>query len=118
MRALLVRSDRPSNRPAASPLSIAALAARALVILALMTTSPATAQQATADGGAHEAEVTFSKDVAPILQASCQICHRPGSVGPMSLLTYHEVRRYASRARDLVSKRLMPPYHLDTGVGI
>jgi hypothetical protein len=84
----------------------------------LMTTPPVTAQQSAANGGAHEAEVTFSKDVAPILQASCQICHRPGSVGPMSLLTYHEVRRYASRARDLVSKRLMPPYHLDTGVGI
>ena len=118
MRTLRVRSDRPSNPPAASAPSIAALAALALAIPALMTTSPATAQQSAANGGAHEAEVTFSKDVAPILQASCQICHRPGSVGPMSLLTYREVRRYASRARDLVSKRLMPPYHLDTGIGI
>jgi mono/diheme cytochrome c family protein len=33
------------------------------------------------------AQVTFTKDVAPILQKSCQSCHRPGSVAPMSLLT-------------------------------
>ena len=31
--------------------------------------------------------VTFSKDVAPILQRSCQNCHRPGSIAPMSLNT-------------------------------
>ena len=97
----------------------------ALAILALVTTPPAQAQQSAAgsggreaNGGAREADVTFSRDVAPILQANCQICHRPASVGPMSLLTYQEVRRYASRARDLVSNRLMPPFHLDTGVGI
>ena len=32
--------------------------------------------------------VTFSKDVAPILQAKCQSCHEPGSIAPMSLRTY------------------------------
>ena len=32
-------------------------------------------------------EVTFSKDIAPILQRSCQNCHRPDSVAPMSLIT-------------------------------
>jgi len=36
--------------------------------------------------------VTFTKDVAPILQKSCQNCHRPGSVAPMSLLTYEDAR--------------------------
>ena len=33
---------------------------------------------------------TFTRDIAPILQRSCQNCHRPGSIGPMSLLTYEE----------------------------
>src|SRR5205085_5781667 len=33
-------------------------------------------------------QATFTKDVAPILQRSCQNCHRPGSIGPMALLTY------------------------------
>ena len=37
-------------------------------------------------------EVTFSKDIAPILQRSCQNCHQPNSVAPMSLLTYKDVR--------------------------
>jgi hypothetical protein len=38
------------------------------------------------------AAVTFTKDVAPILQRSCQNCHRPGSMAPMSLLSYDDVR--------------------------
>ena len=37
-------------------------------------------------------QVTFTKDIAPILQRSCQNCHRPDSVAPMSLLTYEEAR--------------------------
>ncbi len=118
MRTRPVRSHRPSY-PVAAAAPIVTRAALALAILALVATAPVAAQQYAANnGGTHEAEVTFSKDVAPILQANCEICHRPASVGPMSLMTYQEVRRYASRARDLVSKRLMPPYHLDTGVGI
>ena len=62
--------------------------------------------------------ITYTRDIAPILQQNCQICHRPGSVAPMSFLEYRDVRRYARRIKDQVSRRLMPPYHLDTGVGI
>ena len=40
---------------------------------------------------------TFTKDVAPILQRACQNCHRPGSIAPMSLLTYKDVRPWAVR---------------------
>ena len=40
---------------------------------------------------------TFAKDVAPILQARCQTCHRPGEAAPMSLLTYQEARPWARR---------------------
>ena len=39
--------------------------------------------------------VTFTKDVAPILQRACQKCHRPGSIAPMSLMTYQDVRPWA-----------------------
>ena len=39
--------------------------------------------------------VTFTRDVAPILQRSCQTCHRPGSLGPISFLTYEETRPWA-----------------------
>ncbi len=115
MRTLRVRPEHLPNR---LPVSAPSIAGLATLVLALVVASPAAAQQSATNGGAREADVTFSKDVVPILQANCEICHRPASVGPMSLMTYQEVRRYASRARDLVSKRLMPPYHLDTGVGI
>ena len=41
------------------------------------------------------ADVTFTKHIAPILQRSCQNCHRPDGVAPMSLVTYEEVRPWA-----------------------
>lgn len=62
--------------------------------------------------------VTFTKDVAPILQKSCQGCHRPGSIGPMSLLTYEDARPWARSIKDRVSRRQMPPWHVDRTVGI
>ena len=45
---------------------------------------------------------TFSKDVAPILQRSCQNCHRPGSIGPMSLMTYEDARPWARSIKNHV----------------
>ena len=62
--------------------------------------------------------VTFAKDVAPILQQKCQVCHQPNSIGPMSLLTYEDARKYARRIKTKVSDRLMPPWHIDKTVGI
>jgi hypothetical protein len=61
---------------------------------------------------------TFTRDVAPILYASCVRCHRPGEVAPMSLLTYEEARPWARPIRDRVVRREMPPWHLDRTVGI
>lgn len=63
-------------------------------------------------------QITYSNQVSRIVQANCQICHQPGQIGPMSLMTYQEVRRYSRRIRDLVAAREMPPYHYDTDVGI
>lgn len=68
--------------------------------------------------GQHDQTVTFSRDVAPIVQQNCQVCHRPGSVAPFSLLTYETARPFAPLIKQKVAAREMPPYHLDTGVGI
>lgn len=63
---------------------------------------------------------TFTKDIAPILQENCQICHRPfgenngGMVAPMSLITYQEVRPWAKAIARQVSARTMPPWHAST----
>ena len=62
--------------------------------------------------------VTFSRDVAPILQQNCQVCHTDGSIAPMSLITYRDTRRWASRIKERVSDRLMPPWHLNPQLGI
>jgi hypothetical protein len=62
--------------------------------------------------------VTFTKDVAPILQEKCQDCHRKGSMAPMSLVTYQETRPWAKAIRERVITRNMPPWHIDKTVGI
>src|SRR5229473_616243 len=62
--------------------------------------------------------VTFAKDVAPIFQAKCQECHHPGTVAPMSLVTYEEMRPWAEKIKQRVVSRNMPPWHLDRTVGI
>ena len=62
--------------------------------------------------------VTFTKDVAPILQEKCQACHRQDSIAPMSLVTYEESRPWAKAIRERVITRQMPPWHIDKTVGI
>src|SRR5579864_3733982 len=63
-------------------------------------------------------QLTFAKDVAPILQRSCQNCHRPGNIGPMSLLTYQDVRPWARAIQQQIVQRNMPPWYIDRAVGI
>ena len=62
--------------------------------------------------------VTFNKDVAPILQAHCQTCHRPGEPAPMSLLTYKQARPWASAIKEAVVLRKMPPWFADPHFGV
>ena len=57
--------------------------------------------------------LTYSKDVAPILQKHCQECHRPGQVGPFSLMTYKEAAKRADDLATVVEGRLMPPWKAD-----
>jgi hypothetical protein len=63
-------------------------------------------------------QITFSKDIAPIFQAKCETCHRPGEMAPMALITYQQVRPWAKDIRERVATRQMPPWHLDPTVGI
>ena len=83
-----------------------------------LTISPKAADAQTSVPDASEGEVTFAKDVAPILQRSCQECHRPGSIAPMSLLTWEAVRPWARAIKQRVVLREMPPWHIDRNVGI
>ena len=66
--------------------------------------------------------VTFTKDIAPILQRSCQNCHQPNSVAPMSLITYEEVRPWARAIKVRTSlgpvADVMPPWYIEKDVGV
>ena len=70
------------------------------------------------DQAATKTSVTFTKEVAPILQEKCQVCHQPNSIGPMSLISYADAKDSADEIKEKVSARLMPPWHIDRTMGI
>jgi len=88
----------------------------ALVATAVLH-AQASAQVNFASAG-NAAEVTYAADVASIIQNNCTVCHRPGGIGPMNLVTYEDARRYARRIREQVANELMPPYYYDRDIGI
>jgi hypothetical protein len=61
--------------------------------------------------------VSFSKDVAPILQRNCQTCHRAGEATPMSLMTFKEARPWAAAMKEAVLTKKMPPWFADPQYG-
>jgi mono/diheme cytochrome c family protein len=80
-----------------------------LALIIAFGTSPMQAGQS-APG---QPPVTFTKDIAPIFQKDCQACHRPGSIAPMSLLTYNDARPWARSIKQKVLAREMPPWFID-----
>ncbi|MCI0638734.1 MAG: redoxin domain-containing protein [Gemmataceae bacterium] len=89
-----------SGRPVAEPATIA------------IGCSIPRAESAVAKTGA----VTYYKDVLPILQNHCQTCHRPGEVGPFSLMTYRHAKNWAGDIKTYTQKRIMPPWKPAEGV--
>ncbi len=60
---------------------------------------------------------TFSKEVVRIFQENCQTCHRPGDVGPFSLLTYADAAPHAAAIKFATQSRQMPPWKPVSGCG-
>ena len=95
-----------------------------LVIVSVsFAVAPAAAQVAQPQSA--DPQITFHKDIEPILQRSCQRCHNPDSIAPMSLLTYEQVRPFAramkqrtALARAPWSRGSMPPFFLEKTVGV
>jgi len=96
--------------------SMSALA-KCVSVAAFLLPAAAGAQSAVEPGS-----VTFHKDIEPILQRSCQNCHREGGVAPMSLVTYEETAPFAGLIEYKTGLRdragAMPPYYLEKDVGI
>src|SRR3954471_10136491 len=67
-------------------------------------------------------DVTYTKDIAPILQRSCENCHRPNGAGPMALTTYEEVRPWARAIKQRTGigphAGVMPPWYMEKNIGI
>ena len=84
--------------------------------LAAALLTPGTSATTAAQGQAASSP-TFSKDVLPILQRSCQKCHHPNTAAPMSLMTFQEVRPWVRAIRQRVAARQMPPWHIDRTIG-
>ena len=55
-------------------------------------------------------QVTFNRDIAPIIFHSCANCHRPGEAAPFSLLTYADVKKHARQIAEVTRTRNMPPW--------
>src|ERR1700692_1664525 len=55
-------------------------------------------------------QVTFNRDIAPIIFRSCSTCHRPGEAAPFSLLNYSDVKKHARQIVDVTQSRAMPPW--------
>jgi tetratricopeptide (TPR) repeat protein len=64
-----------------------------------------------------QSHLTFTKDIAPIVWARCATCHRPGEIGPFSLVTYDDVKRRATQIAEVTSRRIMPPWKPEPGKG-
>jgi len=108
-----------------SLLSIAGLAFPVLVFAQAHDASIANHQPHyydAADFDIDSANVNYADHIAPILQRSCQSCHRPGGGGPMSLLTYDQVRPWAPviMYRTAIRDRMgaMPPFFVEKDMGI
>jgi mono/diheme cytochrome c family protein len=82
----------------------------AITVMGAETTSPTVpSNQSTV--------TTFNKDVLPVLQKNCQVCHRSGGVAPMSFATYESTRPYAKAIKAAVINKKMPPWFADPHVG-
>jgi hypothetical protein len=92
--------------------------ARTTLLHAGITAFLIAAGAASAAAQSAEDTPTFAREVAPILQRSCQTCHRPGQMAPMSLLTYEQVRPYARAIKAKVTSRQMPPWGVDRAIGV
>jgi hypothetical protein len=104
------KSDRTHTRQRRASTTVAGLfvATGAAVILAAAAQMESMQQQAP----------TFARDIAPIFYANCTSCHRPGGLGPMSLLTYADAKAKTADIRLKVSRGVMPPWHSDAPRGL
>src|SRR5262245_23084521 len=91
---------------------------RCFLIVALVIVSLAGCAQGPASSKESEVKtdvVTYHRDVAPILNANCASCHRPGEAAPFSLFSYADAKRRSSQIAEVTRRRFMPPWLPEQG---
>jgi len=66
---------------------------------------------------AQHANISYSDEIAPMLEQNCVVCHRPGGIGPWAMTDYNMVRGFSLMIREVVRTQRMPPWHADPAVG-
>ena len=90
------------------------------LVLVLVTAMTALGTEVTSPTGPSDQTTpltTFNKDVLPVLQKNCQVCHRAGGVAPMPFTTYESTRPWAKAIKAAVATGKMPPWFADPHVG-
>src|SRR5262245_61481725 len=87
------------------------------LVLVLLTAITALGTEIPTPSGSNQPQVvTFNKDVLPVLQKSCETCHRVNGVAPMSFTTYESTRPWAKAIKAAVVSKKMPPWFADPHV--
>src|SRR5579859_4530439 len=60
---------------------------------------------------------TYYRDVTPILQGHCVVCHRVGGIAPISFETYEQTAPYADSIQTAAQNRSMPPWFAVAVIG-
>lgn len=68
------------------------------------------------DRAAH-ANISYEKDVSPILARNCVACHSEGGIGPFAMDSYEKVKQWSGMIRESIRTDRMPPFHADPHVG-
>ena len=82
----------------------------ALILLVTLSGTLAPRSVAHPNPPSETRQVTFNRDIAPIMFRSCAQCHRPGEAAPFSLLTYADAKKHARQIADVTRSRAMPPW--------
>src|SRR3984957_15393522 len=94
-----------------------AIPGAALLIVFLLSHSARglAAPQAAQHASNTNSQITFNRDIAPILFQHCAGCHRPGESGPFPLLSYRDAKSHARQIAAVTQSRFMPPWLPDPG---
>src|SRR5439155_5600618 len=102
------RMNRSWLRFAFSARAVPAVAAIAMIPLAAFAIG-ANKPASPAGPAAHKARgLTYARDIAPIIQKNCAVCHHPGEVAPFSLLSYDDIKKRAKQIALVAQSRVMP----------